>query len=57
MSDLVEIVAELREMMKPRLICICDNFWKDGFHKDWFMYICGNCGGLMSGDRLHGGIL
>lgn len=50
--DLTNIVDELKEMIKPYLVCICDDFVTSRFIEERLMYICDNCGGLMSLRRI-----
>lgn len=51
LSDRV-IGAIIREMRKPRLICICGGFFAD--YEDWDLDFlrCGNCQGWMSEERI-----
>lgn len=46
MTDLEEILAEVRELMKPYLVCICEEPVEAEWIENRFTYLC-DCGGVI----------
>ena len=47
MTDLIEIVEELDELMKPYLVCVCEEPVEGSPIKIRFTYGCKVCGGVI----------
>ncbi len=47
MTDLVKIVEELDELMKPYLVCVCEEPVKGDVIKIRLTYGCEVCGGVI----------
>jgi hypothetical protein len=50
MNDIISHIID--SFFKPYPVCICNNFIKGKRLEDRKMYICGNCNGYMSYQRL-----
>ena len=47
MSNLIEIVEELYELMKPYLVCLCADAVEGKLIENRFTHECKTCGGVI----------
>lgn len=47
MQDIALIIEELDELMKPYLICVCEEPVEGRLIENRFTYGCANCGGVI----------
>lgn len=47
MTDLIQVVEELKELMRPYRVCTCDDAVEGRFLENRFTHECKICGGVI----------